>query len=194
MKTSIISILYKGGDKPRERWASHRPVSLTDVAYRVMDKVVEQHLSEVLGTVLDGSNIGFVPGARVEADTLTMAEAARYIHVGATRGDGPKGGAIACLDADKAYDRVEIPVLLDTLRAFGFPEEFIDLTRTLYTGLHARLKVNGHVGHAFSISNGLRQGARLSRAHISFLCRRSSSATCRRIRASRAWLYLVPAE
>ena len=51
-------------------------------------------------------------------------------------GDGPKGGAIACLDADKAYDRVEIPVLLDTLRAFGFPEEFIDLTRTLYTGLH----------------------------------------------------------
>ena len=46
MKTSIISILYKGGDKPRERWASHRPVSLTDVAYRVMDKVVEQYLSE----------------------------------------------------------------------------------------------------------------------------------------------------
>ena len=60
MKTSIIFILYKGGNKPRERWASHRPVSLTDVAYRVMDKVVEQHLSEVLGTVLDGSNIGFV--------------------------------------------------------------------------------------------------------------------------------------
>ena len=43
--------------------------------------------------MLDGSNIGFVPGARVETDTLTMAEAVRYVHVGAKRGDGPTGGA-----------------------------------------------------------------------------------------------------
>ena len=78
MRESIISILYKGGDKPRDRCSSHRPVSLTDCAYRVIDKVVEQQMNRVLSTVLDGSNIGFVPGARAETDTLTMAEAARY--------------------------------------------------------------------------------------------------------------------
>ncbi len=153
MRESIISILYKGGGKPRDRCASMRPVSLTDAAYRVIDKVVEMHMNKVLTTILDGSNVGFVPGARAETDTLSMAEVARYTHA-------KGGGAISCLDADKAYDRVQIRrVLMPALRAFGFPEEFVGLIGILYTNLHARLKVNGHVGHAFSVANGLRQGA-----------------------------------
>ena len=160
MRTSIISILYKGGEKPRDRCTSHRPVSLTDAAYRIIDKVVEMQMNKVISTLLDGSNVGFVPGARCETDTLTMAEAARYAHNGAKRGDGPTGGVVSCLDADKAYDRVEIEtVLLPTLRAFGFPESFVALIGTFYTDLHAQLKVNGHLGTYFSIGNGLRQGA-----------------------------------
>ena len=94
MREAIISILYKGkGD--RDLCKSHRPVSLTDVTCRIIDKALQLALNDVMGTVLCGVNIAFLPGQRIERDTLSMAEIARYCH----RNDG---GAIACLDADKA--------------------------------------------------------------------------------------------
>ena len=80
--------------------------------------------------------------------------------------DATHAASRTCASLPQAYRRrrpsAELLLHLaisDGVLSQGVSEEFIDLTRTLYTGLHARLKVNGHVGHAFSISNGLRQGA-----------------------------------
>ena len=87
----------------------------------------------------------------MENDTLSMAEVARYCHAHG-------GGAIACLDADKAYDRVEVDFLVQILHAMGFPESFLAVIRVMYKDMWARLKVNGHVGGAFRQRNGLRQG------------------------------------
>ena len=130
--------IYNGkGD--RDLCKSHRPVSLTDATCRVVDKALQLALNKVVPTVLCGVNRAFLPGERMENDTLSMAEVARYCH---THG----GGAIACLDADKAYDRVEVDFLVQILHAMGFPESFLDVIRVMYNDMWARLKVNGHVG------------------------------------------------
>ena len=58
-----------------------------------------------------------------------MAATAHYVE------QTKSGGVLLLLDNEKAYDRVKIPFLLDTLRAFGFPEAFIRLISIMYTGL-----------------------------------------------------------
>ena len=109
MREALISILYKGkGD--RDLCPSHRPVSLTDAAMRIIDKAMQMTLNEVVPSVLCGINRAFMPGEHIEHDTLSMAEAARWCHQ-------TGGGAIACLDADKAYDRAQRLFLEQVLRA-----------------------------------------------------------------------------
>ena len=151
MREAVITILYKG--KGMREWCkAYRPVSVTSMEYRVLGKAVEMRLAKVVPRVLSGSNVGFVPGARIEDDALLTAGLANHCDT------GKRGGALVYLDNEKAYDRVRIAFLLDTLRAFGFPPSFVRLIEIMYTGLVARLKVNGHVGEQFTLGNGLRQG------------------------------------
>ena len=103
MRTAIISILYKGKGE-RDLCASHRPVSLTDAAMRIIDKVIQIALNKVVPHVLCGINKAFLPGEHIENDTLSMAEMARWCHQ-------TSGAAIACLDFDKAYDSSQIVFL-----------------------------------------------------------------------------------
>ena len=108
-------------------------------------------LNKVIPSVLCGINKAFLPNEHIEHDTLSMAEVARWC-------DLESGGAIVCLDADKAYDRVQLPFLHQILHAMRFPPEFIAFTDILYADNWARLKINGHVFNAFRQRNGLRQG------------------------------------
>ena len=150
MRTAVVSILYKGkGD--RDLCASHRPVSLTDAAMRIIDKALQRAINEVLPSILCGINRAFLPGEHIENDTLSMAEAARYCHQTGS-------GAIACLDADKAYDRMMPCFMRQILVAMRFPPEFIKFIDILYADNWACLKVNGHLCEYFRKSNGLLQG------------------------------------
>ena len=42
MRESLISIMYKGGEKPRDRCTSYRPVSLTDAAARILARLLSE--------------------------------------------------------------------------------------------------------------------------------------------------------
>ena len=150
MREAIISVLYKGKGE-RDLCKSHRPVSLTDATLRIIDKAMQMALNKVLPSILCGINKAFLPGEHIENDTLSMAEAARWCHANG-------GGAIACLDAEKAYDRVHIQFLRQVLQAMRFPPQFIEFVDILYADNWARLKINGHIGAAFRQGNGLRQG------------------------------------
>ena len=119
---------------------------------RILGKVIEMQLREAVPSVLSGSNLGFVPGERIEDDALLTAGAAAHCD------SGGRGGAMFYLDNIAAYDRVRIAFLVKTLRAFGFPEGFVALVETMHRGRTARLKVNGHVGASFGLNNSLSQG------------------------------------
>ena len=77
MREAIISIMYKGKGE-RDLWKFYRPVSLTDSTMRIIDKAMQMALNKAVPTVLCGVNRAFLPGERIEHDTLTMAETARY--------------------------------------------------------------------------------------------------------------------
>ena len=72
--------------------------------------MIQLTLNTHIKKVLSGLNISHIPGERLERDALSLVEVARYCH---TRG----GGAVACLDAQFAYDRTRISFLKLILEA-----------------------------------------------------------------------------
>ena len=79
MREALISILYKGkGD--RELCKSYRPVSLTDITCRVIDKMIQLALNEVVESALCGVNKAFLPKRCMDDNTLSRAEVARHCH------------------------------------------------------------------------------------------------------------------
>ena len=52
--------------------------------------------------------------------------------------------------------------LCETLKAYGFPVEFINVFQTLYSNLESVVQINGTLSTPFSLKNGVKQGDALS--------------------------------
>lgn len=62
------------------------------------------------------------------------------------------------LDFSKAFDMEDLPFLFGALSKFGFPKEFVDMTKMLFKDVLATVKVNGSQTKSFGIKRGIRQG------------------------------------
>jgi hypothetical protein len=91
------------------------------------------------------------------ADAIFATQEALLTHVR----DG--GTPFLCLyDIEKAYDSVEIPILLKQLYSVGINGKLWRLLKHWYSTSSARVRVNGHVSSSFGISRGVKQGSVLS--------------------------------
>ncbi len=66
------------------------------------------------------------------------------------------------LDQEKAFDRVDHTFLLDTLKAFGFGDNFISKIKLLYAGASCMIKVAGGLSLPVKVHRGIRQECPLS--------------------------------
>ncbi|XP_019455110.1 PREDICTED: uncharacterized protein LOC109356233 [Lupinus angustifolius] len=73
------------------------------------------------------------------------------------------GGNLALkLDIKKAFDTIDWRFLLDTLKAFGFSNSFINWVGVILNSAKLSISVNGHLVGFFSCKIGVRQGDPLS--------------------------------
>jgi hypothetical protein len=73
-----------------------------------------------------------------------------------------KKGAIIVLDQEKAYDKILHPYLWQVMKKFKFPEQFINMIRTLYKNTTSTIMINGELSKPFPILRVVRQGDALS--------------------------------
>ncbi len=73
------------------------------------------------------------------------------------------------LDAKKAFDSVDHKYIEETLIAYGFGPGFIQIFKTLYRNITARILINGFASESIEIERGVKQGDALSCA-IFIIC------------------------
>lgn len=73
-----------------------------------------------------------------------------------------KNCCLLVIDAEKAFDRVNLVFMLQTLEAVGLGRNFIALISAIYKCPKAQIRVNSVLSETLDIKNGTRQGFPLS--------------------------------
>ena len=112
---TVIVLIPK--TKQPERLKDLRPISLCNVLYKLISKVLSNRLKSILPDIISPSQSAFVPGRMITDNVLLAYEITHHLN---SRRRGSEGLAAIKLDMSKAYDRVEWPFLEKMMRKLGF--------------------------------------------------------------------------
>ena len=73
-----------------------------------------------------------------------------------------KNHMILSIDAEKAFDKVQHPFMMKTLRKIGIEGKFLNIIKGIYTKPTANIILNGESLKALPLKTGTRQGCSLS--------------------------------
>ncbi len=136
--------------------SSYRPISLLNADLKLLSKILATRLESLLPLLIKDDQTGFIKGRN---SCNNMRRLLNTIQVFQQRS---LNGLVLSLDAEKAFDRVEMPFLFYTLHKFDLGEKFISWIKLLYTNPLSAVLTNGLCSSNFQILRGTRQGCPLS--------------------------------
>ena len=132
----------------------YRPISLTNVAYRLIAKSLANRLKEELPDYIHHSQHAFIQGRRITNNVIITQEIVHSFNLKSFK----QHAFMLKIDLAKAFDRIEWSFVLDALRRKGYQGHFIKLVHACISTASFSVNINeesyGHV----SATRGIRQG------------------------------------
>jgi hypothetical protein len=152
---STFLVLIPKDDSPIT-FNDYRPISLCNLIYKIISKVISNRIKPFLGRSLSAEQLGFLKGRRIQDAIGAAHECLHSIKQKNLK------ALVMKLDLKKAFDCVDWDFLRLILHAVGFGERFITWTLSCVTSANIAVLINGEPSTFFRSERGLRQGCPLS--------------------------------
>ncbi|CAL1356487.1 unnamed protein product [Linum trigynum] len=136
-----------------------RPTGLCQVFYKIIAKILADRLSCFLPLIVGPNQNGFVKDRSITDNIPIGQEVMQFLK---TKTQGREKWMALKLDMEKAYDRVEWPLLFELLKGLGFGDKWLKWLRSCVTTVSFYIVLNGSIHGYFHPQRGLRQGDPLS--------------------------------
>ena len=150
----VMSLMYKKKDKTRIE--NYRPLTLINTDYKIQTKTIAKKLGKVVKDLIHENQAGFIPGRGLYDHTRLSHMIIEYCELKNVN------GCIIALDQEKAYDKIDHDYMWRILAKNGFPKNFINRVKSLYSKAETSVMINGVRPKPIKIERGVRQGDPMS--------------------------------
>ena len=151
---SVLTLIYKKGD--RTLLKNYRPICLSNVDYKIFAFVLANRLQKVINNLVSQDQTGYIKKRYIGTNIRKIIDTIDYLET------NNKSGVLLLLDFEKAFDSVEWPFIISTLKQFNFGPQFIKWISIIYNNPKAIIKNNGHLSNKIELHRGIRQGCPIS--------------------------------
>jgi hypothetical protein len=154
-KSNVITLLPKVPNA--SSIDQYRPIAMANFKFKIISKIIADRLAQILPSIISEEQRGFIHNRNIKDCLCIASEATNLLH------NKSFGGNLALkIDISKAFDTLEWPFLLNTLRKFGFNEVFCHWIHVILQSAFLSVSINGKAHGYFNCTRGVRQGDPLS--------------------------------
>lgn len=149
----IVLVKKKNGDGSIQ---GYRPISLLNVDYKLVSRVLKNRMTEILPLVLSAKQK--CSNGRRNIFEATSRILDRICQLKTQN----ESALLLAFDFDHAFDRVDHRFLASTMEKMNFNQNLIDLLMHFADSSHSRILINGRLSREIKICRSVRQGDPLS--------------------------------
>jgi hypothetical protein len=153
LKHSIITPVYKGGDK--DNINNYRPISVLPVLSKILERLLNNRLLEYLSkyNIISASQFGFRRGVSSEDAVVSLSS---LVTDQFDKGNKSLG---VFIDLKKAFDTVSLSILEAKLEKIGVRGTQLAIFKDYLTNRKQRVKLGQYSGDDIGVSCGVPQGS-----------------------------------
>jgi hypothetical protein len=159
--SSILLPTVKDKCKGLDNVTNYRPISILPIVAKVFERCVEKYFERFF--VFHPNQFGFVANGGCNKALFAFNRTVDYFN------SNGSNVYICCLDACKAFDRVNHFALLSCMLRRGVPRVLVNIFMSWFGNLSGQVRWGSHLSQPFAICSGLPQGSLLSPKFYNFV-------------------------